>query len=368
MLEARRPARALIVVLLLSLIPAAAAEASHNVQRLEQTRREIRATRARLANAMASETDVRAQLNAVTARLNTHQAALNAARARLARIDLKVRAQRRRLAGLAAEQAIRQQAIGERARALYMMGPADAFQALTTATSIEEFVGRAGAIEMVNDADLLTVERLESAKYESRRIRAELSEQRAAAVEIKDEIAGQVSLIAEIAAVKREAHARLAGKVTDFRGELAALEREQARIIALIRARSSTSRGPISRSGFIWPVRGNITSPYGPRWGGFHTGMDIDCRTGDGIKASKAGRVIESGWGGGYGNMIVIDHGNGVATLYAHMSRLYKSRGAQVPRGQIIGACGTTGNSTGDHLHFEVRINGNHTNPRPYLP
>lgn len=368
MLGARRTSRALIIALLLTLVPATAADASHNARKLERTRREIRATRAQLANAMASEADVRAQLNAITSRLNTHQAALNAARGRLNGIDLKIRGQQRRLAALGSQQASRSEAIGERARALYMMGPADAFQALTSATTIEEFVGRAGAIEMVNDADLLTVERLQTAKFEAQRIRAALKGQREAAAEIRDEIAQQVSLVAEIAAVKRQAHSRLAGKVGDYRGELAALEREQARILSLIRSRSSTSRGPISRKGFIWPFRGNITSPYGPRWGGFHTGMDIDCQTGNAIKASKAGKVIESGWGGGYGNMIVIDHGNGVATLYAHMSRLYKSRGARVPQGQIIGACGSTGNSTGDHLHFEVRINGNHTNPRPYLP
>lgn len=367
MLGARRVTRAVIIALLLSLLPVSAVQASHG-ERLEETRREIRATRARLSSALQTDTQIRSQLNAITSKLRVQQASLAAARARLKKLDIKIRAQKRRLDSLAAVQASRREAIAERARALYIMGPADSFTALTTAGTIEEFVGRAGALEMVTAADKVTIEELQTAKFEARRIQNSLRQERAEATEVKDEIAERVAVVAEMAAVQREAHQQLSGKIDAYRSQIAALQREQARIQALIRARQSTSTGPISRSGFIWPIRGPITSPYGPRWGGFHTGMDIDCRTGDGIKASKSGRIIESSWGGGYGNMIIIDHGNGVSTLYAHMSRLYRGRGSSVSQGTTIGACGTTGNSTGDHLHFEVRINGRHTNPRPYLP
>jgi murein DD-endopeptidase MepM/ murein hydrolase activator NlpD len=96
--------------------------------------------------------------------------------------------------------------------------------------------------------------------------------------------------------------------------------------------------------------------------------MDIDCRTGDPIAASKDGRVIAAEWGGGYGNMVIVDHGGGFTTLYAHLSRMYASDGSIVDAHEVIGACGATGHATGDHLHFEVRINGHHVNPRPYLP
>jgi murein DD-endopeptidase MepM/ murein hydrolase activator NlpD len=160
----------------------------------------------------------------------------------------------------------------------------------------------------------------------------------------------------------------LSAQIDRFQSEVRALEREQARIIELIRARSSRSVGRISRRGFVWPFRGRITSPYGPRWGGFHTGIDIDCETGQRIIASKGGRVIAAEYGGGYGRMVIIDHGNGVSTLYAHNSRLYVSQGQRVDRAQRIAACGETGHAYGDHLHFEVRINGDHTNPRPFLP
>ncbi|MGH2727179.1 MAG: M23 family metallopeptidase, partial [Actinomycetota bacterium] len=174
--------------------------------------------------------------------------------------------------------------------------------------------------------------------------------------------------LGEILAVKQEAEGDLGNQISAYQREVAALEREQARILAIIRSRQSHSTGPISKKGFIWPFRGPITSDYGPRWGGFHTGIDINCETGDRIVAAKAGKVIAAEWGGGYGRMVIIDHGNGVSTLYAHNSALYVSEGRTVARGTRISACGETGNATGDHLHFEVRINGDHTDPKSFLP
>jgi murein DD-endopeptidase MepM/ murein hydrolase activator NlpD len=203
---------------------------------------------------------------------------------------------------------------------------------------------------------------------QARKARAALTVQMKRAAAVRSDIAERAADIADILQTKEVAEASLANKLDAYRAEVRALELEQARIVALIRSRQSHSTGRVSRRGFIWPIRGQITSPYGPRWGGFHTGIDINCDTGDRIVASKAGRVIAAEWGGGYGRMVIIDHGNGVSTLYAHNSVLYVHQGQSVARGQRITACGATGNATGDHLHFEVRINGDHTDPRPFLP
>ncbi len=100
-----------------------------------------------------------------------------------------------------------------------------------------------------------------------------------------------------------------------------------------------------------------------------HEGIDIDGYSGQPIVASKSGRVISAGDAGdGYGTKVVIDHGGGYTTLYAHQSRLGVSTGASVSQGQVIGYVGCTGSCTGDHLHFEVRINGSPQNPLSYLP
>lgn len=126
-------------------------------------------------------------------------------------------------------------------------------------------------------------------------------------------------------------------------------------------------------SGYIRPVSGRITSGYGyrihPIWGDrrFHTGVDFAGPTGDPIKAVRDGVVILRQYYYGYGNTVIIDHGNGVSSLYAHMHNFNVSLGTRVSQGQVIGTVGSTGDSTGPHLHFEIRINGNHVNPMNYL-
>ena len=120
---------------------------------------------------------------------------------------------------------------------------------------------------------------------------------------------------------------------------------------------------------FAMPLKNSyvLSSPYGPRWGRMHTGLDMACPTGTPIYASDGGTVITSSYLGGYGNCIVVDHGNGKATRYAHCSRLDVNVGDKVYQGQEIALVGSTGNSTGSHLHFEIIINGSTTNPAPYL-
>lgn len=128
------------------------------------------------------------------------------------------------------------------------------------------------------------------------------------------------------------------------------------------------SRGSGQVSGLGWPLNSHINSYYGYRWGGFHTGIDIAGDTGDPFVAAASGTVVSAGWAGGYGNCIVIDHGNGIMTRYAHASKLLVSAGQSVSKGQTIGLVGATGNATGSHLHFEVIINGDTANPLNYLP
>ena len=117
-----------------------------------------------------------------------------------------------------------------------------------------------------------------------------------------------------------------------------------------------------------WPVAGTVTSEFGTRWGAMHPGIDISAPIGTPVSAAKGGTVIVAGFNnGGYGNLVVIDHGNGFSTAYAHMSSISTSVGAKVSQGQGIGAVGSTGHSTGPHLHFECRVNGAAQNPRNFL-
>lgn len=130
----------------------------------------------------------------------------------------------------------------------------------------------------------------------------------------------------------------------------------------------------VSRQGFIWPVKGRISSGFGPRKspgrGGStnHAGLDIAAASGTRVNAAKDGTVVHAGSAGGYGNAVYIDHGGGVVTRYAHLTRITTRRGVRVGRGEQVGTVGQTGTATGPHLHFEVRVGGAARNPTGYLP
>jgi murein DD-endopeptidase MepM/ murein hydrolase activator NlpD len=177
---------------------------------------------------------------------------------------------------------------------------------------------------------------------------------------LDDELRHQETLLAQYDA-----------EIEEIEGEIAALEREQASIQKLI-AQRATPAG--AKPGILTrPVPGRISSGFGPRvhpiygYERMHNGVDMDGAMGQKIVAATDGTVIFAGVKGGYGNTIMIDHGGGMVTLYAHQSRFAVSSGARVSAGQVIGYVGSTGVSTGPHLHFEVRINGTPVNPAKYL-
>jgi murein DD-endopeptidase MepM/ murein hydrolase activator NlpD len=150
--------------------------------------------------------------------------------------------------------------------------------------------------------------------------------------------------------------------------EIDGLQAVSADLEAKIRAAQAHSTVQhVSAAGFIWPVNAPITSPFGWRWGRMHEGVDLGAAYGTPIAAAAAGAVIYAGWEGGYGNLVVIDHGGGLATAYGHQSRIAVSVGQSVSQGETIGFVGSTGHSTGPHLHFEVRFNGEAVDPLGYL-
>ena len=126
--------------------------------------------------------------------------------------------------------------------------------------------------------------------------------------------------------------------------------------------------------GYQWPVIGRVSSGYGyrthPVYGTrkLHSGLDVAAPRGTSISATSGGVVIYAGWRGGYGNTVIVDHGGGLTSLYAHMSEIGASEGQVVERGDSLGLVGATGTATGNHLHFEIRYNGTPTDPAPYLP
>ena len=160
-------------------------------------------------------------------------------------------------------------------------------------------------------------------------------------------------------------------QIEEIEGEIASLEKEQASIKKLIAEQAKalgSAPGTLAR-----PVPGAISSGFGPRihpihgYSLMHNGVDMNAGSGQAIVSTSSGTVIFAGVKGGYGNTIMVDHGGGMVTLYAHQSKFAVSTGQSVKRGQTIGYVGSTGVSTGPHLHFEVRVGGNPVNPAKYL-
>lgn len=141
--------------------------------------------------------------------------------------------------------------------------------------------------------------------------------------------------------------------------------KEQERLLA--RAESPVSRGGVSNR-FIWPTVGDVSSGYGYRWGRHHDGIDLANDIGTPIRAARSGRVTYSGWSSGYGRLIMIEHDQGYTTFYGHLNESLVESGDYVKAGQSIAYMGNSGNSTGPHLHFEVRKNGTPINPYNVLP
>ncbi len=141
-----------------------------------------------------------------------------------------------------------------------------------------------------------------------------------------------------------------------------ATRREAARL----RARADALRA--ARLAFGWPLRGRLTAPFGPRHGRPHEGIDVAAPRGTPVRAAEAGRVIHAGPLGAYGKLVVVDHGGGFSTVYAHNRRILVRKGERVEKGQALAEVGATGNATGPHLHFEVRVAKVARDPLLYLP
>ena len=205
----------------------------------------------------------------------------------------------------------------------------------------------------------------------TKEVAARTAEQRA----VRDRLAWSQRQLATARRDKRDTLAEVREDKGDALAHVAELQAQSAALAARIRSAQSAAQssaaqvttGAPSASGFVWPVQGVLTSYYGWRWGRMHEGIDIAVPNGTPVVASAAGTVIVAGWTGGYGNLVVIDHGGGIATAYAHNTSVAVGSGQQVAQGQLIAYSGNTGNSTGPHVHFEVRVNGGAVDPLGYL-
>jgi murein DD-endopeptidase MepM/ murein hydrolase activator NlpD len=315
--------------------------------------------------------------------LSLLEAELATERDRLDRLTQRLQRQTRRLERLQREYAKAVDILEARVRAIYISESPDVLSFLVSASSFSEIIDSFEFMERIGLQDKKIAKQVEDAKTKAAAQRAATAKTRRVAVatvaviaartdearEVRDELASSRNSLAAARRLKQSALTDARETREEYLEEVVALAAQSATLAAAIRdaQAGSTGTGIPSAAGFIWPVNGTVVSGYGMRWGRLHEGIDITAPTGTPIWAAAAGTVIHAGWLGGYGNLVVVDHGNGLATAYAHASAILVGVGQSVSQGETIALVGSTGNSSGPHLHFEVRVNGVAVDPLLYL-
>ena len=396
--RATRRILAVAALACLTAIPAAAAFGGVLEDRLAATREEAKETKAEIAVINRREQAVVRQVTRLNRRIKSLEQPLRALEREVEALEYQIERREDRIVELRRERARQAKEIErlgrelDAARALlasrvvtaYKTGDTGMIEQLAGAGSIEELFRREETLSQVVGLDERVIGRIGDAERQVRVKRArnisirheiqrdiESLEQNRADVDAKRAEAQRRR--DEVAAVKAQRDAvlsKLQARERDLGAHLDDLSEDAKVLQDVIKNGTTTYHGQISglsASGLIWPVSGPVVSPFGPRWGRMHEGIDIAIGAGNPIYASASGVVTHAGWMGGYGNMVVVQHAGALATGYAHQSRIAVSSGQLVKQGQLIGFIGCTGHCFGDHLHFEVYVNGAPQNPLQYL-
>ena len=384
---------ALCLVALLVVVAPAGADIVHRKQSLDAR---ISSLQDRVAGAKAKEAALQAQIDSVSGRIRGLEQQVGDVSLRLAplehelelrelklnRLNALFEVQTRRLTFLRAEYRIAIARYDRRLVAAYESGRPDELSVLLSSRSFSALLDGLAYIKLVAQHDREVAAEVKAARDEvdaartrTKAVRADVYRQaKIVAVRVhqvrvlRDQLVASKGRLVEAQSRKRAALASLNSQERADAEEIDSLQQVSAELAAKIRAAQSHSTVVRTGSGALtWPVNAPITSPFGWRWGRMHEGIDLGAAYGTPIAAAAAGTVIYAGWLGGYGNLTVIDHGGGLSTAYGHQSHIGVSVGQHVEQGEIIGNVGSTGHSTGPHLHFEVRVNGQAVDPLGYL-
>jgi murein DD-endopeptidase MepM/ murein hydrolase activator NlpD len=399
-------ARRIVCCLALALLVAAPASGGL-YDRKQDVDNRIAGLQSKLAQAQEREASLAAEIASVSERIRSLEADVGDVSSRLAVLedDLALhqrkldaltalyQLQSERLAFLRSQYELAVARLSARLVAIYEGDDPSTLDVLVEAKNFRDILEQLEFLESIADQDRTIVKHVAGARDHMRELRARTGKTKARVaavtrvIKVRTEQARalRTRLIAQqqgLANARRSRRASLADvqeNAQQYASEAAALQAESANLAARIRSAqaaaaqssvtyssSGSSDTTPSASGLIWPVSGPVVSPFGMRWGRMHEGIDIGAGYGTPIAAAASGTVIYAGWMGGYGNLIIIDHGGGIATAYGHQSS-FAVGGGHVSQGQTIGYVGCTGHCFGPHLHFEVRVNGSAVDPLGYL-
>jgi murein DD-endopeptidase MepM/ murein hydrolase activator NlpD len=310
---------------------------------------------------------------------------LDARRAELSQTQRDLRSERARLARLKVKLAEGRKILAQRLAEIYEADKPDLVTVILNSNGFADLLERGEFLGRIQDQDnkiitlvrsakadaTATAARLDKLEHRQQQLTAIVLKRRDQVAEIKNQLIGTRVGYENTKDGKQNALSKVRTERKSLETHLDELQKESDKIQAQLQSGTGIPAGPVKGGSgrFIWPVNGPITSPFceSRSWESCHPGIDIAVPTGTPIRAADGGRVAIAGWVGGYGNYTCIQHTASLSTCYGHQSVLKVSVGTQVKQGQIIGLSGSTGHSTGPHVHFEVRINGAVTNPMNYL-
>lgn len=334
--------------------------------------------------ARASDDRLEAELVRLGDQVRTQQGRVDGARRVQAAAQAAVASNQQRIAVIVGRMAAIRARLVDRAVDAYMRPQPASLGAITDAGDASRASRGLALLGVVQDraADL-------SDQLEADRKDLDVAQDALARARAQAEARGRLerSALEVLAAVRRRhqtAQAELDQRIAELQAESRELAAQQARIEQVLRSEEAARAAELARqqaakagrpwggspaaARFTWPIRGRVTSEFGPRWGGFHSGLDIADPAGTPVAAAADGVVAFAGVMDAYGELVLVDHGGGFVTGYAHNSALTVTKGQAVEQGQTVARVGSTGRSTGNHLHFEVRVDGSPRDPRAYLP
>lgn len=368
------------------------AEDEDLTNQLDTMQQQMNDASAQKANAEATITNVSAQLHQIQIELDQATENLQNYQKQRVAVEQEIAKNEKLLAEAQARLSKREAVFNKRVRDIYINGRLSYLDVVVGAKDFSDFANRVEMLRRIIDADIKLINSIKTEREEISTRKSILEQDRAKVVELenkakeaqaviqqkKDE---QTAILNKAQSDKATAEQMEADLQASSNAIRALLQQRQAeRAAAAAAAAQAGSSGGGGGGGWVqgtgqlsWPVNGVITSDFGwrnhPIFGRqiLHSGIDIGVDEGTPVHAADGGVVVYSGWMDGYGYAVVIDHGNGMSTLYGHNSDLAVSEGQTVSKGTVIAYAGSTGNSTGPHVHFEVRINGDPVDPQGYL-
>lgn len=369
---------AFVTLSLITALPAFTASAKTAQEKLNESVKQQDELKGKIKDAEAQKSSTLAQKQALDQEITGLQSKIDKLSSQISASNTKIENKQAELTKAQKESEEQYEAYYDRAKMLIQRGSITYLEVLLKAESFSDLLSRINIVKQIAKYDNNRLNELKKIEEQIAAVKKELEAEKSTLVALKSENDSQMSALKSKQAQSQKLIDTLSSNINDYEAALKAQEKAEAaareEIKRLTQTTSSQSRVFVGGV-FAWPsVSSVITSPYGTRTHPItgrvknHTGVDIGAASGTAIYAANSGTVLVAGWNsGGYGNYVVVDHGGGITTLYAHCSSLCVSTGQKVTKGQVIAKVGSTGMSNGPHLHFEVLKNGAHTNPMAYF-